>query len=341
LIDDHAKPQQFAALLKRRSLELSKLSDRPSTAKGVELKALSRVVDDQGYHYVHIDVQIDRKARTATLTVQAPAAEQPRELADILTLGILWWPLAMARELDDAILVLRTNDLEIGTWILKTRGNIELVLAVDEVLAMHKDHWLVRECVGMLRRTLSRLEVSSRSVFALIEKGSCFGGTLLELALAADRSYMLAAPQSIDAPQIAVSTMNFGPYETIARTSRLESRFYGEPEPIEQVRAATHRKLAADEAIALGLVTAAPDALDWDDEIRLSLEERTSLSPDALTGMEASLRFGTTETMETRIFGRLSAWQNWIFVRPNAVGEAGALRVFGTGDKARFNWERI
>jgi benzoyl-CoA-dihydrodiol lyase len=341
LIDEYAKPQQFAVLLERRSLELAKCSDRPQNAKGVELTTLARTVDEQGYHYSHVDVQIDRKARTATLTLHAPSAELPRDLADIIALGAQWWPLAMARELDDAILMLRTNDQEIGTWILKTRGNIEHVLAADDVLAMHGDHWLVRESVAMLRRTFSRLDVSSRSLFALIEKGSCFAGTLLELALAADRSYMLAAPQAADAPHIAVSAMNFGPYETVARASRIESRFYGESVPIKQVRGAMHRRLSADEAMALGLVTATPDTLDWDDEIRLSLEERTSLSPDALTGMEASLRFGTSETMETRIFGRLSAWQNWIFIRPNAIGDTGALKVFGTGIKARFDWERI
>ena len=247
----------------------------------------------------------------------------------------------MARELDDAILLLRTNDLEIGTWILKTRGESQHVLDVDASLERHADNWFVRETIGMLRRTLARLDVSSRSLFALIERDSCFAGTLLELLLAADRSYMLAAPDDADAPRISLSSMNFGPYPTVAQTTRIESRFYGESDPIEKVRSAIGRSLTADEASALGLVTATPDALDWGDEVRLSIEERTSLSPDALTGMEASLRFGGAETMETRIFGRLTAWQNWIFIRPNAVGEAGALKVFGTGNRPRFNWERI
>jgi benzoyl-CoA-dihydrodiol lyase len=341
LIDDHAKPQQFAALVQRRALELAEMSDRPHDAQGVELTLLSRIVDEHGYHYSHVDVQIDRKARTATLIVQAPKAQQPPDLAGILALGAGWWPLAMARELDDAILMLRTNDLEIGTWILKTRGDLQRVLAVDATLVSHRDNWFVRETVGMLRRTLARLDVTSRSLFSLIDKTSCFAGTLLELALAADRSYMLAAPESSDAPRIAVSAMNFESYETVARLSRLESRFYGESKPIEAMRAAIGRALAAEEALRLGLVTATPDSLDWDDEVRLAIEERTSLSPDALTGLEASLRFGGPETLETRIFGRLSAWQNWIFIRPNAVGEAGALKVFGTGSKARFNWERI
>jgi benzoyl-CoA-dihydrodiol lyase len=247
----------------------------------------------------------------------------------------------MARELDDAILMLRTNDLQIGTWILKTRGEAARVLEVDEALTAHKGNWFVRETLGMLRRTLARLDVSSRTLFALIDGGSCFAGTLLELAVAADRSYMLAVPDRADAPRITLSALNFGAYPTVAQTSRIESRFYGEAQMISKVRDAIGRPLGSDEAATLGLITAAPDALDWDDEIRLAIEERTSLSPDALTGMEANLRFGGRETLETRIFGRLSAWQNWIFIRPNAVGDAGALKVFGTGNKARFNWERV
>jgi len=341
LIDDYAKPQQFAASVRQRALELAQFSHRPADAEGVELGPLARDVDEQGYHYTSVDVQIDREARTATLTVWAPEAEQPQDLPGILALGAQWWPLAMARELDDAILLLRTNDLEIGTWILKTRGASERILAVDASLARHADNWFVRETTGMLRRTLSRLDVSSRTLFALIDQGSCFAGTLLELVLAADRSYMLAGTQDANAPRIALSDMNFGPYSTVAQTSRIETRFYGESNSIGQARDAIGRSLVAGEASALGLVTATPDALDWDDEVRLSLEERTSLSPDALTGMEASLRFGGAETMETRIFGRLTAWQNWIFIRPNAVGDAGALKVFGTGKRARFNWERV
>jgi benzoyl-CoA-dihydrodiol lyase len=341
LIDAYAKPQQFAALVQQRAEHLAQLSDRPAEAMGVELKPLQRVIDEQGYHYPNVDVQIDRKARTATFTVRSAKSASPQELAGILALGVDWWPLAMARELDDAILLLRTNDLEIGTWILKTRGDSQHVLDVDASLERHADHWFVRETIGMLRRTLARLDVSSRSLFALIERGSCFAGTLLELLLAADRSYMLAAPDDADAPRISLSSMNFGAYPTVAQTTRIESRFYGEPDPIGKARSAIGCSLTAAEASALGLVTATPDALDWDDEVRLTIEERTSLSPDALTGMEASLRFGGAETMETRIFGRLTAWQNWIFIRPNAVGEAGALKVFGTGNRPRFNWERI
>ena len=341
LIDDHAKPQQFKAQVRKRALELATLSDRPQDAQGVELTPLARTMDTAGYHYAYVDAQSDRKARTATITVAGPAIDEPTDLNGIVARGAQWWPLAMARELDDAILMLRTNDPEIGTWILKTRGDPERVLAVDAVSRRHARHWFVREVIGMLRRTLARLDVSSRTLFALMDAGSCFAGTLLELALAADRSYMLAAPEQVTSPRIALSEMNFGPYTTLAGASRLESRFYGEAQAIARVKEAVGRQLDASAAMDLGLVTAAPDALDWDHECRIALEERTSLSPDALTGMEANLRFGGRETLHTRIFGRLSAWQNWIFQRPNAVGEAGALKVFGTGSKAKFDWERV
>jgi benzoyl-CoA-dihydrodiol lyase len=340
LIDDHAKPQQFAAAVRRRALELAELSDRPVGARGIELTSLTRSVDDLGYHYSHVDVQVDRKSRTATLIAYAPRTRQPDDLEQILALGADWWPLLMARELDDAILMLRANEPELGTWILKTRGDLDAVLRVDATLLAHGSNWFVRETVSMLRRTFARLDVTSRTLFAVIDSGSCFAGSLFELALAADRSYMLATADA-SGPRVALSALNFGPYETVALTSRIQARFYTDAQPVEQARAAIGRAVLADEAFALGLVTVAPDALDWDDEIRMAIEERTSLSPDALTGMEANLRFGCAETLETRVFGRLSAWQNWIFIRPNAVGEAGALKVFGTGNKAQFNWERV
>jgi benzoyl-CoA-dihydrodiol lyase len=247
----------------------------------------------------------------------------------------------MARELDDAILMLRTNNPDIGTWVLKTRGAPAAILECDQTLReLERGDWFVRETVGMLRRTLARLDVTSRSLFAIVDAESCFAGTLLELALAADRVYMLDAGAG-EGPHIVLSDMNFGPYETVGRVSRLAARFYSEPEPLERCRELVHAPLNAAEADRLGLITVRPDELDWEDEIRIALEERRSLSPDALTGLEASLRFGPLETLETRVFGRLSAWQNWIFIRPNAVGEAGALKVFGTGNKARFNWERV
>jgi benzoyl-CoA-dihydrodiol lyase len=246
----------------------------------------------------------------------------------------------MARELDDAILLLRTNELDIGTWVLKTEGDASHVLAADAALARHQSHWFVRETIGMLRRTLARLDVTSRTLFALIESGSCFAGTLLELALAADRSYMLAE-EGDASPRIVLSEQNFGAYPMVNGESRLGARFYGEAGPLARAKEAIGRALAPGDALELGLVTSTPDEIDWADEVRVALEERASLSPDALTGMEANLRFGGAETMETRVFGRLSAWQNWIFIRPNAVGETGALKVFGTGNKARFNWDRV
>jgi len=342
LIDGHAKPQQFAQVVKERALALAATSDRPADAAGIALTPLTRTVDDAGYRYEHVEVRIDRRARCATITVSAPKSLPAEGLGPIVAAGASWWPLAMARELDDAILLLRTNELDIGTWILKTTGDAAHVLAADATLLRHKSHWFVRETIGMLRRTLARLDVTSRTLFALIEPGSCFAGTLLELALAADRSYMLALPDvEAAAPKIVLSNLNFGAYPMVNAVARLAARFYGESEPIARAKEAIGRPMAADVALELGLVTAAPDELDWSDEVRVALEERASLSPDALTGMEANLRFGGVETMETRVFGRLSAWQNWIFIRPNAVGEAGALKVFGTGNKARFNWDRV
>jgi benzoyl-CoA-dihydrodiol lyase len=344
LVDEVVKPAQFADYVRRRALELAAHSDRPSDAHGVELTPLARVTDDTGYHYEFVDVEIDREARRATITVSGPRQPQPArpdDLAAILERGASWWPLQMARELDDAVLMLRTNDLEVGTWVLKTRGDADLVLAADAALARHGSHWFVREVTGMLRRTLARLDVSSRTLFALVDQGSCFAGTLLELALAADRIYMLQSEDAAAAPTLRLSELNFGAYPMVTHVTRLGRRFYQDAAALEKARAAVGRALPATDAQALGLVTAAPDELDWDDEIRIALEERASLSPDALTGMEANLRFGVTESMESRIFARLSAWQNWIFVRPNAAGELGALKVYGTGNKAKFNWERV
>jgi benzoyl-CoA-dihydrodiol lyase len=287
-----------------------------------------------------VDVAIDRKARTATLTVHAPKSAQPEDLAGVHGAGAQWWPLQTARELDDAILTLRTNDLEVGVWILKTRGDAGAVLACDAALEKHRDDWFVRETTGFLRRTLARLDVSSRTLFAFVDPGSCFSGTLAELAFAADRSYMLQQPEG-DAPAMLLSQMNFGSLPMVNGQSRIANRFCGAAQPVDAARARIGDKLDAAAASELGLVTYAPDDIDWDEEVRIAIEERTSLSPDALTGMEDSLRFTGVETMETRIFGRLSAWQNWIFIRPNAVGEQGALKVFGTGSKAKFNWERV
>jgi benzoyl-CoA-dihydrodiol lyase len=342
LIDGFAKPQQFAALVRERAQALAAGSDRPADGRGVALTPLVRRIDAVGYHYEHVDVAFDRAARAATITVAAPKTAPAGDLAAILALGAAWWPLAMARELDDAILLLRTNEPALGTWIVRTRGEAATVLACDDALARHATHWFVRETAGMLRRTLARLDVTARSIYALIEPGSCFAGTLAELAFAADRGYMLALPDDPDrAPRMTLSAANFGPYPMVNGHARIAARFYGEETPIAAARARIGEALDADACVALGLVTAAPDDLDWDDELRIALEERSSLSPDALTGMEANLRFGPGESMETRVFGRLSAWQNWIFIRPNATGEAGALKVFGTGAKPRFDRNRV
>ena len=342
LIDDYAKPQAFAEKVKQRAMELAARSDRPAAARGIALPAVKRTIDDAGYHYETVDVVIDRAARRATLTVSAPATAVAGDIDGIAAAGANWWPLQMARELDDAILMLRTNDLEIGTWVLKTRGDAALVLAADATLNQHRGHWFVRETIGMLRRTLARLDVTSRTLIALVERGSCFAGTLAELLFSADRGYMLALPNAAaEEGRVTLSTMNFGDYPMVNGRYRLAARFYDEEAPLAAAKAAIGKPLGADAALELGLVTATPDDLDWDEEIRIVLEERASLSPDALTGMEANLRFGPGETMETRVFARLSAWQNWIFIRPNAVGENGALKVFGSGNKAKFNWERV
>ncbi|MCX7171378.1 MAG: enoyl-CoA hydratase-related protein, partial [Proteobacteria bacterium] len=341
LIDDYAKPHEFKAKIAARAKLLAENSDRPHDAKGIALTPLARTTDARGYHYKWVDAAIDRTARVATLTVTAPAADSdvPQGVPAILALGDAWWPLAMARELDDAILMLRTNDLEVGTWVLKTRGSTSAMQAVDKVLLDQGSHWFVREILNMLRRTLRRLDVTSRSLIALIDGDSCFVGTLFELTLAADRSYMLALPDGT--PQVILTGMNFGPLTMNNDLTRLQTRFCQEAAVVDQVKASLDQALSAEQALALGLVTFAPDDLDWEDEIRMAIEERTSLSPDALTGMEASLRFAGAETMDTRIFGRLTAWQNWIFNRPNAVGEKGALKLYGKGAKAQFNWERV
>ncbi|TAL63853.1 MAG: benzoyl-CoA-dihydrodiol lyase, partial [Burkholderiaceae bacterium] len=292
--------------------------------------------------YDFVTVAIDRANRTATFTVKAPTAAQPTDIAGIEALGAAWWPLQMARELDDAILHMRTNELDIGSWILKTEGDTNAVLASDATLLAHKDHWLVRETIGLLRRTLARLDVSSRSLIALIESGSCFAGTLAELAFCADRTYMLTLPDDPDkAPKLVLNEFNFGFYPMVNDQSRLARRFYEETAPMEAVRGAAGQALDADAAQALGLVTAALDDIDWADEIRMAIESRAAMSPDALTGLEANLRFCQKETMVTRIFGRLTAWQNWIFQRPNAVGEKGALKVYGKGEKAAFDLNRV
>jgi len=342
LVDDIAKPQVFAQKVQERALALAAQSDRPADAKGVKLNALQRTVEADALRYGFVTVEMARARRTATFTIKAPSTAQPQTTQAIVEAGVAWWPLQMARELEDAILQMRTNELEIGTWLIRTEGDAAAVLACDATLLANKDHWLVRETIGLLRRTFSRLDVSSRSLFALIDTGSCFAGSLLELALACDRSYHLALTDEPErAPEIVVGKTNFGLYPMATGQSRLGRRFYDEQPALDAVRARVGEALDADAALALGLVTSNPDDIDWTDEVRIAVEERVAMSPDALTGMEANLRFNGQETMATRIFGRLTAWQNWIFQRPNAVGEKGALKVYGKGEKAAFDWTRV
>ncbi len=342
LVDDIAKPQVFAQKVQERALALAARSDRPAGAKGVQLTPLQRTVEADALRYAFVKVEIARAQRTATFTVKAPSEAQPQTAQAIVDAGVSWWPLQMARELEDSILQMRSNELDIGTWLVKTEGDAAAVLACDATMLAHADHWLVRETVGLLRRTFSRLDVSSRSLLALIDTGSCFAGSLLELALACDRSYHLALPGEPErAPKIVVSEVNFGLYPMATGQSRLGRRFYDEQPALDEVRARAGQALDADAALALGLVTSNPDDIDWNDEVRIVVEERVAMSPDALTGMEANLRFNGHETMATRIFGRLTAWQNWIFQRPNAVGDKGALKVYGKGEKAAFDWTRV
>jgi benzoyl-CoA-dihydrodiol lyase len=342
LVDDIAVPAKFPELVRSHAQALVADSIRPADSKGIKLTPLDRKVDDDGYHYKHVDVTFDRAARTITLTVRAPEGTQPKTVEEIHAAGAQWWPLAMARELDDAILMLRVNELELGLLLLKTTGDPKAVLAADAVMLEHQQDWLVRETIGMLRRTLGRLDVSSRSMYAIIEPGSCFAGMLFELALAADRSYMLALPEGEgDSAKIALDDFNFGLLPEVNRRSRLQTRFSGDARHLAEAIEAKGKLLGPEQALQAGLITVAPDDLDWEDEVRIAIEERASLSPDALTGLEASLRFSGPETLETKVFGRLSAWQNWVFIRPNSTGEHGALKLFGTGSKARFTWERV
>ena len=342
LVDDIAKPAVFAQKVQERALQLAERSDRPSDAAGVALSPIERRIEADALHYPNVTVQIDRARRTASFTVKAPAGVQPATIAAIEAAGAAWYPLALGRELEDAVLSMRTNELEIGTWLIKTEGDAAAVLALDATLLAHREHWLVRETIGLLRRAFSRFDVSSRSLFALVEPGSCFAGSLLELALVCDRIYQLALPDdAARAPKLTVGEANFGLYPMVTGQSRLQRRFYDEAPALAALRERIGTPLDADAAFALGLATSNPDDIDWADELRIAIEERVAMSPDALTGLEANLRFNGPENMFTRVFGRLTAWQNWIFQRPNAVGEKSALKVYGKGDKAQFDWTRL
>jgi len=341
LVDEIVKPQQFAEHVRQRALKLAEQSNRPLNGKGIALTPLKRTADAAGLHYQYVDVQCNREARTATLTVRGPESVTEDTVDKALAAGASWWPLQMARELDDAILSLRASELDLGLWIVKTSGNADAVIATDEFILNHQDNWFIREVLGMMRRTFARIDVTSRSIYAIVEPGSCFAGTLLELALAADRVYMHDALEGATTSFLALSKMNFGPLPMVNHLSRITARFYEDKAQLKALLNQIGKKLDPRESVDAGLVTAAPDDLDWEDEIRQAIESRASQSPDALTGLEANLRFGPAETAETRIFGRLSAWQNWIFIRPNAVGANGALKVYGTGAPIKFNWERV
>ena len=341
LVDETIPKRDWAETVAERAAEAASRSTRPE-GRGITLRPLT----PEGYHYRHVKADLDREAGIVEITVLGPEGGVPESLDRVHELGDEFWPLAMTRELDDLILRLRANERELGTWIIRTRGDVEDALAFERVIAEHsRDDWLVNEIRHYFKRVLKRLDVTSRSLIALIEPGSCFAGALLELALACDRQYMLdgtiEGDEQGDEAQIMVSAGNFGAFPMGNGISRLASRFYGDDDHVGKLRQETDRRIEAREALELGLVTDAPDDIDWSDEIRIMVEERAALSPDALTGMEANHRFVGPETMESRIFARLSAWQNWIFVRPNASGPEGALRRYGTGRRAEFDRERV
>ncbi|WP_339710024.1 2,3-epoxybenzoyl-CoA dihydrolase [uncultured Sphingosinicella sp.] len=343
LVDDIATPGRWVDAVRTRAEALAGQSKRPTTSTGgVKLTPLKRVIDVEGYHYELVDVRFDRARGFATITVSAPLDNAPQGGEAMRARGAEFWPLKMARELDDAILMLRTNEPELGLWVLETEGDGDKMLAYDTAMAAAADHWFVNETVGMIRRTFSRLDVSSRSLYAIVKPGSAFAGTLAELLFAADRGYMLELLSRPDEGlAIRLGEANFGLYPMCHGLSRLASRFLGTPERLDELRELLGSPIPSGEAYDLGLVTFAPDDIDWDEEIRMAIDERAGLSPDALTGMEASLRFAGPETVWSKVFGRLSAWQNWIFIRPNAVGESGALKLFGTGRRADFDAKRV
>jgi len=343
LVDELIPRGRWEEILSERSRAAAREATRlPGGGTGVRLTPLakSRTDDQIGYRYV--SAVLDRERRVAEITVRGPSGDAPASVAEVHALGASFWTLAMTRELDDLILDLRSNETEIGSWVLRTLGSAERVLAHDSLLLENAgSDWLANEIVLYLKRTLKRLDVTSRSLIALIEPGSCFAGSLLELALAADRSYMLLGADSAEEATITAGAMNAGPLPMGNGLTRLQTRFYGDPEGLASAEKRAGEPLEAAEAEKLGLVTFAPDDIDWDDEVRIAIEERSAFSPDALTGLEANYRFAGPETIETKIFGRLSAWQNWIFYRPNASGPDGALRAYGTGRRAEFDRKRV
>jgi benzoyl-CoA-dihydrodiol lyase len=343
LVDVIAPKSRFTETVRERAQARAAESDRPADATGIELPRPEPSVSGDHVDYEYVSIRLDRDLGAAFITITAPGSPPPPTVEAIVEQGAAFWPLAVANELNDAIIRLRLDEPEIGTWVLRTTGDRNAVLAADDALRAHRDHWLVREIVLFWRRTLKRLDLSARTLVALIEPGSCFAGTLAELALAADRSYMLDGTfeDGVEPAVIVLTDANTGWYPMSNGLSRVASRFYGHPEALEEVEASLGKELLAADADELGVVTFTPDDIDWDDEVRLFLEERASFSPDALTGMEANHRFVGPETMETKIFARLTAWQNWIFQRPNAVGPEGALLRYGTGSRPNYDRKRV
>jgi benzoyl-CoA-dihydrodiol lyase len=344
LVDEIAPNSKLEAKLAERIKQFASASTRNAGGTGIALTPLRRTIDQNSVRYGFVSVDIDRAARIATISIHAPEAAPPADIDGMIAQGAKFWPLQVARELDDAILHLRINELEIAMLVFKSHGERANVLGHDAFLESNKAHWLVNEIRHYWKRVLKRIDVTSRTLVTLVEPGSCFAGTLAELVFAADRSYMLIGSRQGDnraAPSIELSAMNFGSYPMSHGLTRLQSRFQADPADVERARGSIGKALDAEEAEALGLVTFALDDIDWDDEIRLFFEERASFSPDSLTGMEANLRFAGPETMESKIFARLTAWQNWIFQRPNAVGENGALRLYGTGERPQFDMTRV
>ena len=337
-VDAIAPLSRFDETLEQRTQSLLGAVTMDKPKQGVSLQPVNPTITDDAWSYEHVSVSFSGPERTATLTVNAPAAGGPESLEAIHAAGDSWWPLRAFRELDDAIVRLRFNRGEVGTWLIKTAGEINAALAIDALLVEHEKDWFVGQVRHQIRRTLKRLETSARSLFAIVDGGSAFAGTLFELALASDRIYMLDDPDAD--VSVALSAMNAGPYLMGNGLTRLQTRFLAEPTMVDDALETIGETIETLDADDLGLVTDAPDDLDWDDTIRMAIEERVSMSPDALTGMEASLRFAGPETLETKIFGRLSAWQNWIFQRPNAVGESGALTLYGHPNRPTFDWRR-
>ncbi|MGY9005653.1 MAG: 2,3-epoxybenzoyl-CoA dihydrolase [Alphaproteobacteria bacterium] len=343
LVDEIVPRSKMDETVAIRAKEFAAKTDRPGDAKGVELTAPNRKIEDGSATYDNVRAEFDRKRNLVNITVNAPKQSVPSNPADIHAQGVDFWPLALARELDDLILHLRTNEPELGLWVFRTQGDADLVAEADKVLADNAGDWLVREVNLFLKRVLKRIDVTSRSIITLIEPGSCFTGTLAELLFAADRSFMLdGVMKEGDTPAtVRLTSANFGTYPMCNDLTRLQTRFLDDDASVEAAKAAIGKDLDATSVEKLGLVTFIPDDIDWEDEVRVSIEQRVAMSPDSLTGMEASLRFAGPETLETKIFGRLSAWQNWIFQRPNAVGAEGALKLFGSGKRAGFDMNRV